>query len=478
MSAAIPNTSNPSSRHPCDVHAPRGLSHTKEERRWRTRPDPFQGVLGGGDRAPAAGRSRGRLRATTIIEWLAERAIFEMENVNATGMARNQAVHEYLTYGMPLTVDGPPGRDTRNVRFFDFDCPEGGLNEYVVTTQLRVRRGNDRGGPEDDERLVIPDLALFGNEMPLVVMEAKSPEHFKTKVRANGFKAQVVAPSRAAALRYAQHLNSFGVRAYPFITAAPNDGPEFKEARELDQEQVVSAFVDPQGEPEVLVVVDMLLTGFDAPVEQALYLDRALREHGLLQAIARVNSRFSHVHNGVETEKTYGLVVDYHGVSRDLEEALSTFDWPHVQDKRERARGGPSPGHWGGRRPGGVPLQGPRPERHLGMRRPLRSRRLHRGRLQGRPVRGVIGGGKVDHVGGSTADIWRLKSVPSSAIHRFEVEPMDGGMDVSSGRVSAGPQGGNGRRHEHPGGVAGVRAALGHGAQDGRLLRAVGLPGA
>ena len=49
---------------------------------------------------------------------------------------------------------------------------------------------------------------------------------------------------------------------------------------------VVNSFVDPEGEPEILVVVDMLLTGFDAPVEQALYLDRSLREHGLLQAIA------------------------------------------------------------------------------------------------------------------------------------------------------------------------------------------------
>ena len=71
-----------------------------------------------------------------------------------------------------------------------------------------------------------------------------------------GSEAQIVAPSRAAALRYAERLNSFGLRAYPVITAAPNDGPEFKVARELDQEQVVNAFVDPEGEPEVLVVVD------------------------------------------------------------------------------------------------------------------------------------------------------------------------------------------------------------------------------
>ena len=167
--------------------------------------------------------------------------------------------------------------------------------------------------------------------------------HFKAKVRPNGFKAQVVAPSRAAALRYAERLNSFGLRAYPVITAAPNDGPEFNAARELDQEQVVNAFVDPEGEPEALVVVDMLLTGFDAPVEQVLYLDRSLREHGLLQAIARVNRRFSHEHDGVPTEKEYGLIVDYHGVSRDLEEALSTFEWPDVQDAMRELEEDPAP---------------------------------------------------------------------------------------------------------------------------------------
>ena len=124
---------------------------------------------------------KGRLRAALmrLNEWLteaqAERAIFELEHVDATGMARNQAVHEYLTYGMPLTVDTSRGRETRTVRFFDFDHAEGGLNEFVVTTQFRVRRGNERGGPDDDERMVIPDLVLFVNGVPLVVMEAKSP---------------------------------------------------------------------------------------------------------------------------------------------------------------------------------------------------------------------------------------------------------------------------------------------------------------
>ena len=151
-------------------------------------------------------------------------------------------------------------------------------------------------------------------------------EHFKKKVQPNGFKAQVVVPSRAAAMRYAQHLNDFGLPAYPVITTSHNDGPEFDAARDLNQDKIVEDFIDPDGEPQVLVVVDKLITGFDAPVEQVLYLDRSIREHTLLQAIARVNRRFSHTKKDAPTEKQYGLVIDYHGVSRELESALANFN--------------------------------------------------------------------------------------------------------------------------------------------------------
>ena len=150
-------------------------------------------------------------------------------------------------------------------------------------------------------------------------------EHYKGKVRPNGFKAQVVTPSRAAALRYAEHLRDFGLSAYPIITTSHNDGPEFDAARDLNEAQIVADFVEPEGEPEVLVVVDKLITGFDAPVEQVLYLDRSVRDHTLLQAIARVNRPFTHTADGVTTVKTFGLVVDYHGVSRELESALAIF---------------------------------------------------------------------------------------------------------------------------------------------------------
>ena len=157
-------------------------------------------------------------------------------------------------------------------------------------------------------------------------------EHFRKKVGPNGFKAQVVAPSRAAAVSYARHLVDFGLSAYPIITTTNNDGPEFSHARELNEEQIVNAFTDAGGEPQILVVVDKLITGFDAPVEQVMYLDRSIREHSLLQAIARVNRRHSRTRDGVTTEKTYGLVVDYHGVSRELESALTIFEPGDIEE--------------------------------------------------------------------------------------------------------------------------------------------------
>ena len=124
---------------------------------------------------------KGRLRAALLRlnEWLteeqAERVIFELEHVNEVGIARNQKIHEYLTFGLPLTINTAHGQDSRNVRFFDFERPDGGLNELVLTTQFRVRRSSEKSDDEDDQRVIKPDLVLFVNGIPLVVMEAKSP---------------------------------------------------------------------------------------------------------------------------------------------------------------------------------------------------------------------------------------------------------------------------------------------------------------
>ena len=112
-----------------------------------------------------------------LNQWMtkeqAERVVFDLEHVDTVGMARNQTVHEYLTYGMPLGTDSQGAPGTRNVCFFDFEHPTGGNNEFLVTTQFRVRRALSSGTEEG--RVIRADLVLFVNGIPLVVLEAKAP---------------------------------------------------------------------------------------------------------------------------------------------------------------------------------------------------------------------------------------------------------------------------------------------------------------
>ena len=129
----------------------------------------------------------GRLRAALLrlneglAEAQAERVVFDLSSVNEVGISLNQKIHEYLTFGLPLTVNATHGQDSRNVRFLDFKDPSSGLNKFVVIAQFRVRRGHPSTGSgrtdevEDDIRVIKPNLALFANGIPVVIMEAKSP---------------------------------------------------------------------------------------------------------------------------------------------------------------------------------------------------------------------------------------------------------------------------------------------------------------
>ena len=144
-------------------------------------------------------------------------------------------------------------------------------------------------------------------------------EHFEKDVPAP-FKGMVVTTSKEAAIRYKETLDSLnGPESRVIVSEGHNDPEHIKKWTPSDSKksQYKESFVDPNGEVELLIVCDMLLTGFDAPVAQVMYLDKPLREHSLLQAIARVNRPFE--------EKTHGLIIDYYGVSDKLKEALAMF---------------------------------------------------------------------------------------------------------------------------------------------------------
>ncbi|GIV04344.1 MAG: type I restriction enzyme [Fimbriimonadales bacterium] len=208
-----------------------------------------------------------------------------------------------------LAIVGPESVDRLFERVFAKESPE-------VRDRIKRRYATKELLAEADQRIqqIAEDIA----------------KHYEDRFQANGFKAQVVATSRLAAARYKKWLVEFGVNAWLVVTTTPDDDEEITEALR-DQPtaaEIESGFKDPNNRDyEVLVVVDQLITGFDAPVEQVLYLDRNLREHTLLQAIARVNRPCTISRpDGTESVKDYGLVVDYWGISKELEDALSAFD--------------------------------------------------------------------------------------------------------------------------------------------------------
>ena len=152
-------------------------------------------------------------------------------------------------------------------------------------------------------------------------------DHFTRFIAPNGFKAQVVAASRHAAVTYKETLDRLNAPESVLIMSAGHNDEERLarwHLRKDKQDRFIERFKDRKDLLGILVVCDMLLTGFDAPAEQVMYLDAPLKEHTLLQAIARVNRPQG-------DEKTYGLVVDYWGVSAKLQEALAIFSSAEVQ---------------------------------------------------------------------------------------------------------------------------------------------------
>ncbi|RZM77807.1 type I restriction endonuclease subunit R [Leptolyngbya iicbica] len=165
--------------------------------------------------------------------------------------------------------------------------------------------------------------------------------HYSTEWQGTGFKAQLVTPSKAAALLYKRFLDEFGLVSSEVLISPPDTregNTEVSELRDSTQRPKIQEFweklMERHGaedkyqkdlinrfkhgdEPEIIIVVDKLLTGFDAPRNTVLYLTRSLKDHRLLQAIARVNRLFD--------GKDFGYIIDYYGVLKRLGEALDLY---------------------------------------------------------------------------------------------------------------------------------------------------------
>jgi type I restriction enzyme R subunit len=151
--------------------------------------------------------------------------------------------------------------------------------------------------------------------------------HYQTKVEPNGFKAQVVVFDRECCVLYKKVMDEIiGPEASAVVmSSAQHDKPEWREhIRDKDaEEKLLDRFRDPADPLKFVIVTSKLLTGFDAPILQVMYLDKPMKDHNLLQAICRVNRTYGQT-------KTHGLIVDYIGIFDDVARALD-FDEKAVQ---------------------------------------------------------------------------------------------------------------------------------------------------
>ena len=163
-------------------------------------------------------------------------------------------------------------------------------------------------------------------------------QHFSKQWKGTGFKGQLTAPGKKEALMIKAYLDQFGKVTSEVVISGPGEienaeehqQPERDESVELFwkammakygnekeyNKQIINSFKKGD-DPEILIVVDKLLTGFDAPRNVVLYIARSLKEHGLLQAIARVNR----LHPG----KDFGYIIDYYGVVGHLHDAMELY---------------------------------------------------------------------------------------------------------------------------------------------------------
>lgn len=151
-------------------------------------------------------------------------------------------------------------------------------------------------------------------------------KHFQEKVEPNGFKAQVVTFDRECCVLYKKAMDELvGPEASAIVMhtqgGKSDQYAEWKLAKD-EEEKLLDRFRDPIDPLKFLIVTSKLLTGFDAPILQVMYLDKPMKDHNLLQAICRTNR--------VYPGKTHGLIVDYLGIFDDVATALD-FDEKAVQ---------------------------------------------------------------------------------------------------------------------------------------------------
>ncbi|UIM56035.1 type I restriction endonuclease subunit R [Serratia marcescens] len=202
---------------------------------------------------------------------------------------------------------------------------------HIDKTALDAAYKDLTGGLSDLDK---DNLAKTAAKMAVLV---KTPErirkvcedivqHYQSKIEPNGFKGQIVTFDRESCLLYKAELDKLlpSEATDIVMSVQASDKKEHPEYAPYDrtrdeEERLLDRFRDPADPLKLIIVTAKLLTGFDAPILQVMYLDKPLRDHTLLQAICRVNRTYSE-------QKTHGLIVDYLGIFDDVAAALDFDD--------------------------------------------------------------------------------------------------------------------------------------------------------
>lgn len=187
----------------------------------------------------------------------------------------------------------------------------------------------------DLQRKWVQFQKIASSENRLFLIAQDIAKHFRQNLQGQGFKAILATNSKYEAMRYYEIFEEYTeLKSAPIISSNEQEGFENErkdfvakswkrvvERYASDEERYISYAKDEfisGDEVELLIVVDKLLTGFDAPRAKVLYIDKSLKEHNLLQAIARVNRLYE--------GKDSGIIIDYRGLLGDLDKALSDYN--------------------------------------------------------------------------------------------------------------------------------------------------------
>ncbi|MDO9225302.1 MAG: HsdR family type I site-specific deoxyribonuclease [Pseudomonadota bacterium] len=226
--------------------------------------------------------------------------------------------------------------------------PELTINEAAVNRWFdKITVGLAEAQRADLKRKFANKGAVYGSANRIELIAWDIAVHFSENIKKleMGLKGQVATTSKLDAIRYKKYLDETGLVSSAVIISPPDtregntevDESGLPEVQKWWKEHVgkdpeayehkVLADFSREGAPDLLIVVDRLLTGFDEPANAVLYIDKPLKEHNLIQAIARVNR--------LHEAKRYGVLVDYRGILKQLDTAIRAY-----QDLETRTQGG------------------------------------------------------------------------------------------------------------------------------------------